>query len=183
MRSNIFSAFARKSLLAVQGAALLCVLATLAHAAPQSKQTAMRLPRRKCHLPRQSRLPKLSSRRQAGFDVPALLKILGPDGEDLVSSEDPVRDKNAAVAFAAKAREKNAVVVDPKNSKRATLSVGDDDFPFAIPIVQKKGKWYFDTKAGRQEILFRRIGENELDAITICRGFVEAQKEYARADP
>ncbi|HVO98386.1 MAG TPA: DUF2950 domain-containing protein [Bryobacteraceae bacterium] len=114
-----------------------------------------------------------------GFDVPALMKILGPHGEDLVSSEDLVGDKNRATAFAAKAHEKTAVLVDPKNSKRAILSVGNEDWPFPIPIVEKKGKWYFDTVAGRQEILFRRIGENELAAITICRGFVEAQKEYA----
>ena len=113
------------------------------------------------------------------FDLPALKEILGPDGEDLVSSEDSVQDKNRAVTFAEKAREKNTVTVDPKNPKRATLSVGNDDWPLPIPIVQREGKWYFDTKAGREEILLRRIGANELDAIQICRGYVEAQDEYA----
>ena len=115
------------------------------------------------------------------FDVPALIKILGPDGKDLVSSEDAVQDKKKAAEVAEKAREKNTVVKDPKNSKLAVLSIGNEDFPLPIPIVQKGGKWSFDTKAGRQEILFRRIGANELNAIAICRGYVNAQYEYSQA--
>jgi hypothetical protein len=113
------------------------------------------------------------------FDVPALKEILGPDGEDLITSEDPVQDKNRAVEFAAKAKEKNSLEVDPKNPNRTILLVGNDDWPVPIPIVKRKGKWYFDTKTGREEVLNRRIGANELDAIQVCRGFVEAQKEYA----
>ena len=113
------------------------------------------------------------------FDLPALKEVLGPDGQDLVASEDAVQDKNRAAAFAAKAREKNEIAIDPKDSKRAILSVGNDDWPLPIPIVEKGGKWSFDTKAGREEILLRRIGANELDVIQICRGYVEAQKEYA----
>ena len=111
------------------------------------------------------------------FDVNALKEILGPDSTDLVASEDPVQDKNKAMAFAAKAKEKTAIDTDAKNPNRAILTVGNDDFPVPIPIVKKKGKWVFDTKSGRQEILNRRIGTNELDAIAICRGFVEAQHE------
>lgn len=118
--------------------------------------------------------------RAAGdYDVPALLKILGPDARDLVSSQDTIGDKNRSIAFAALAKEKQSIAPDPKNRTHATLVVGNDDWPFPIPLVQKNGKWYFDSKAGRQEILFRRIGENELTAIQICRGFVEAEKEYA----
>ena len=113
------------------------------------------------------------------YDVAALKDILGPAGEDLVSSEDPVQDKSRAAAFAAKAEEKNQVTVDPKNPKRAILSVGNDDWPLPIPILKTGTAWIFDTKAGRQEILFRRIGSNELDAIQICRGYVEAQEQYA----
>jgi hypothetical protein len=113
------------------------------------------------------------------YDVGALKDILGPEGDDLVSSEDPVQDKSRAAAFAAKAEEKNQVTVDPKNPKRATLSVGDDDWPLPIPIAKTGTAWIFDTKAGRQEVLFRRIGSNELDAIQICRGYVDAQYEYA----
>src|SRR6202043_2312734 len=115
----------------------------------------------------------------ADYDLPALLAILGPDSKDLVTSEDPVADKNRAAAFAMLGRENHSAVVDRNNAGRAVLSVGNDDWPLPIPIVNRNGKWYFDSKAGRQEVLFRRIGENELDAILVCRGFVEAQKEYA----
>jgi Protein of unknown function (DUF2950) len=115
----------------------------------------------------------------ANYDVSALMEIFGPDGKSFVSSADPVKDKNIAEAFAAKAREKSVVTTDPKDKSKAVLSVGNDDWPFPVPIVNRGGKWYFDSKQGRDEILFRRIGANELDAIQICRGFVEAQKEYA----
>jgi Protein of unknown function (DUF2950) len=113
------------------------------------------------------------------YDVPALTQILGPQSEDLLSSEDPVRDKNTATEFAAKASQKTAVTVDTKNPARATVLVGGDDWPLPIPIVKKGNEWYFDTKAGREEMLLRRIGSNELDAIEICRGYVDAQEEYA----
>ncbi len=115
----------------------------------------------------------------ADYDVPVLLEIFGPDGKDFVTSADPVQDKNHALAFAAQAREKNVITIDPKNPARAILSVGKGNWPFPVPIVKQGGKWQFDSKAGREEILFRRIGTNELDAIQICRGFVEAQKDYA----
>jgi Protein of unknown function (DUF2950) len=115
----------------------------------------------------------------ADFNVPELTRILGPDGESIVSSADPVRDKNNAAAFAAEAREKMQVTTDPKNPRRAIVSVGNEDWPLPIPLVQRAGKWYFDTKAGRQEILYRRIGANELDAIAVCRGYVDAQEEYS----
>jgi len=114
-----------------------------------------------------------------GFDVPALKEILGPGSEDIVSSDDAVQDKNRAIAFAAIARVKSSIEVDPKNSSKATLSVGNEDWPLPIPIVKRTAKWSFDTKAGREEILRRRIGANELDVIAICHGFVYAQDEYA----
>jgi Protein of unknown function (DUF2950) len=113
------------------------------------------------------------------FDVAAAKEILGPDGEDIISSEDPVMDKNRAAAFAAKAKEKTSVEIDKKNPNHAILLVGNDDFPLPIPIVKEKGKWFFDTKVGREEILNRRVGANELNAIEICRGFDDAQHEYA----
>jgi hypothetical protein len=113
----------------------------------------------------------------ASFDTAALKEILGPESEDLVTSEDPVQDKNRAVAFAEKAKEKNSL---EQKGDHAIMEVGKDDFPLPIPIVKRKGKWVFDTKVGKEEILNRRIGTNELDAITICRGFDDAQKEYAQ---
>jgi hypothetical protein len=112
-------------------------------------------------------------------DVAALLQIFGPDGKDFVQSGDDVQDKNSRAAFAAMAQEKMHVDTDPHNPNRAILWVGDEDWPTPVPIVKQGGKWHFDSKAGRNEIVNRRIGENELDAIIICRGFVEAQKEYA----
>jgi hypothetical protein len=113
------------------------------------------------------------------LDVAAAKEILGPDGEDIISSEDPVMDKNRATAFANKAKEKMSVETDKQNRNQAILVVGNDNFPLPIPIVKQKGKWFFDTKVGREEILNRRVGANELNAIEICRGFVDAQHEYA----
>jgi Protein of unknown function (DUF2950) len=113
------------------------------------------------------------------YDLPTLEQILGPHSKDLLFSQDPVRDKNAAAEFAAKGREKTDVKVDPKDASRATVLVGGDGWPLPIPLVRRGNEWLFDTKAGRQEMLYRRIGSNELDAIEICRGYVDAQQEYA----
>jgi hypothetical protein len=113
------------------------------------------------------------------FDVAALKAIVGPDGVDLVVTEDPVLDKQQATAFAAHAREKLQIVRDPKNPSVATLILGAEEWPAPIPLVQKGGTWRLDSKAGRQEVLYRRIGGNELNAIEVCRGYVEAQYDYA----
>lgn len=113
------------------------------------------------------------------YDVPTLLEIVGPHGQDFIASADPVKDKSLALAFAAKAQQKSVVSPDPKDRDRAILTVGDDDWPFPVPIVKTSGTWHFDSKTGHAEILRRRIGANELDAIQICRGFVDAQQEYA----
>ena len=113
------------------------------------------------------------------FDVAALESLFGPGGRELVATGDAVQDKNRAAEFVAKARERKTVALDPKDKNRAVLSVGNDDWPLPVPIVRRSGRWVFDTKAGLQEVLHRRIGSNELDAIEVCRGFVEAQHEYA----
>jgi Protein of unknown function (DUF2950) len=113
------------------------------------------------------------------FDVVALLQIFGPGGEDIVFSGEYAQDRQHAANFVAEAREKNSVSVDPNGGNRAFLLVGDEDWPFPVPLVKKGAQWFFDSKAGRQELLYRRIGANELDAIAICRGYVEAQHEYA----
>ena len=113
------------------------------------------------------------------YNVPALLAIFGPDGKDFIESADPVRDKMNAVAFAAEARSKYSISYDSSKPNMAVIVVGDEQWPMPVPLVQKNGSWSFDAKAGRQEILFRRIGTNELDAIQVCRGYVDAQKEYA----
>jgi hypothetical protein len=115
----------------------------------------------------------------ANFDLAAAKEVLGPDSADIVSSEDQVADKNEAHAFAAKAKEKLSIEVDKSDPNRATIAVGNDRLPLPIPLLKQDGKWVFDTRLGRQEIINRRIGANELNAIAICRGFAEAQREYA----
>jgi hypothetical protein len=85
------------------------------------------------------------------FDVNALKEILGPDSTDVVASEDQVADKDRAMAFAAKAKEKSDIVTDKKNPSRAILTVGNDDFPLPIPIVKQKGKWMFDIRSGAKK--------------------------------
>ena len=113
------------------------------------------------------------------FDVAELAYIFGPDGEDVVFSGEFAQDRQHAANFVAEAHEKKSVSVDPKTGNRAFLLVGNEDWPFPVPLVKKSDKWSFDPKAGRQELLYRRIGANELDAIQICHGYVEAQHEYA----
>lgn len=115
----------------------------------------------------------------AKFDVDALEQIFGSDGQDIVLTGEVAQDRQRAADFAALANEKKSVTVDPKSKNRAFLLVGKEDWPFPVPIVKRGSKWYFDAKAGQQEILYRRAGANELDAIQICRGYVEAQHEYA----
>jgi Protein of unknown function (DUF2950) len=115
----------------------------------------------------------------ANFDVPALLGMINPADKELIESNDPVRDKSNALAFAEKARKANSITIDPKNANSATLVVGDLKWPFPIPLIKKNGRWIFDSNKGRDEILNRRIGANELDAIQVCHGFVEAEGEYA----
>jgi hypothetical protein len=113
------------------------------------------------------------------FDVAELAYIFGPDGEDVVFSGEFAQDRQHAANFVAEAHEKKSVSVDPKTGTRAFLLVGNEDWPFPVPLVKKSDKWSFDAKAGRQELLYRRVGANELDAIQICHGYVEAQHEYA----
>ena len=153
-------------------------LGLIVHAAPEPKPEAASQQK-----PKQFNTPKEAAdslvQAAESFDVAALKEILGPDSDDIISSEDPVADKNRAVAFATKAKEANELGMDSKNPNRAILTVGKDNFELPIPLVKNQGKWSFDTKVGREEILNRRIGTNELDAIAICRGFVEAQHEYS----
>jgi DUF2950 family protein len=112
-------------------------------------------------------------------DMAALSEILGPNSWDIIHTPEPARDREILNEFAVQARIKLTVSLLPKNPRRAFLSIGPEDWPFPVPIVKQGGKWTFDANAGRQEILHRRIGRNELDVIQICRGFVEAQHEYA----
>jgi hypothetical protein len=113
------------------------------------------------------------------FDVVTLTQLFGPDGKDVVLTGEVALDREHAMNFAAQAHEHKKVAVDPKSGTRAFLLVGNEDWPFPLPLVKKNQKWFFDANAGRQELLYRRIGSNELDAIQICHGYVEAQHAYA----
>jgi hypothetical protein len=109
-----------------------------------------------------------------------LLSILGPTEKDVISSGDPAEDFDSRTNFTAKYEEMHRFVTEPNGN--VTLVVGAENWPLPIPLVSKNGAWYFDTLAGKDEILFRRIGKNELAAIQACSDLVDAQKEYfARA--
>jgi hypothetical protein len=113
------------------------------------------------------------------FDVPALIRIVGEKGEDVLLTDEYAQDRESAQEFAGQARKKMHVAVDPKNSGLAYLLVGEDDWPFPMPLVKRQGRWSFDVEEGRDELIWRRIGRNELDAIEICHGYVEAQYDYS----
>ena len=115
-----------------------------------------------------------------GDKTDTLASILGQEGQKLASSGDPVADEAARTRFATAYDEGHDL--KQEGDARAVLIVGKDDFPFPIPLVATEGAWRFDTAAGAEEILNRRIGENELAAIEVMRAYVDAQREYAEAD-
>ena len=113
-------------------------------------------------------------------DQKALLAILGPDGKALVTSPDPVADRQVGDRFVAEYDVRHRLEA---GGGKVILIVGRDDFPFAIPIVPDGPWWRFDTAAGREEILNRRIGRDELNAIQVALAYVDAQREYYARDP
>jgi len=170
-------------------AVCLCLTATAAlDARPQSEATAQKPTGTAGTAVAPPRVRTFDSPQQAAdalvaaaqkFDVNALEQMFGPDFNTVVLSGESAQDRQRAAEFVQKAEEKKQISIDPKTPARASLLVGNDDWPFPIPIVKRATTWSFDTAAGRREILYRRIGANELDAIAICRGYVEAQHEYA----
>jgi Protein of unknown function (DUF2950) len=110
-------------------------------------------------------------------DGRTLIQVLGPDGEAIVYSGDPVADAAARKRVIDAYDAKHQVVKE--GDDKVVLIIGPEDWPFPIPLVRKDGAWRFDTAAGRQEILFRRIGRNELNAIQVCLAYVDAQQDYA----
>ena len=109
-----------------------------------------------------------------------LLAVLGPDGKEIISSGDEVADTEAREHFISDYKEKNDL--EKESPDKVVLSVGQDDWPLPIPIVKKDGRWVFDTEAGKEELLNRRIGRNELNTIDVMHAFVDAQREYASKD-
>jgi DUF2950 family protein len=110
----------------------------------------------------------------------SILSVLGSAGSDIVDSGDEVADAEMRQRFITAYDAKHSIKAE--GNKKATLIVGDDDFPFPIPLSSTGSGWEFDTKAGRLEILYRRIGRNELDAIQTSLAYVDAQNEYAEKD-
>ncbi len=113
-------------------------------------------------------------------DVAALRAIFGPKSDKLLSSGDEVEDAAVRKRFAADVAQSTRVEFD--GDGRAELIVGSEDWPFPVPLVKTGAVWRFDTAAGTNEIVNRRVGRNELRAIATCRAFVEGQQEYAAAD-
>jgi hypothetical protein len=110
-------------------------------------------------------------------DSAAMLQLFGPEGRDLVRSGDPVADRDARAHFVERYGARHEILRDAKD--KATLIVGTEEWPFPIPLVRRGGVWLFDTAAGAQEVINRRVGRNELNAMQVCRGYVEAQRDYA----
>jgi hypothetical protein len=111
----------------------------------------------------------------------AILGVLGPDGRAIVSSGDPVADTNAREKFVAAYDAKHSIELEGNGTQ--TLIIGDDDWPFPIPLTNNAGEWRFDTKEGLDEILRRRVGRNELSTMQVALAYVQAQNEYAALDP
>jgi hypothetical protein len=114
-------------------------------------------------------------------DDRAPLSILGPAGKDVISSGDPVEDSDTRAGFVVKYQEMHRFVTETNGT--VTLVIGAENWPFPIPLVKKDVSWYFDTAAGKGEIVFRRIGKNELAAMDACRELVDAQKQYFAHPP
>jgi hypothetical protein len=110
-------------------------------------------------------------------DTVALQQLFGPGSEELLSSGDVVQDKSDRAAFLAALNEKHSLVADGTDA--FTLVIGAQDWPFPIPVAKKDGRWYLDGSQGADELVYRRIGANELGAIAVSRGFVAAQIDYA----
>jgi len=115
-------------------------------------------------------------------DSAQLSAIFGPSGSGVLTSGNPDQDRSEQSEFAKLARAKHQLIPDPRNPNRVILSIGDEDWPFPVPIVRSNGKWSFDASQTKAEMQARRIGTHELDAVEICAGYVEAQRTYASED-
>ena len=155
-----------RTLVSLTIAALLCTAASVVNA-----QQAFKTP--------DEAASALVSAARAG-DLKAFATVLGPDGDDIVSSGDDVADATTRQKFVAAYDAKHEITMEGDN--KAVMVIGQEDFPLPIPLVRKDGMWRFDTTAGREEILFRRIGRNELDVIQTCLAYVDAQNDYADED-
>lgn len=106
----------------------------------------------------------------------AMIEIFGPDANEIISTGDPVEDENTRDQFVTKYKEMHHVGGDENGT--TTLYIGAEDWPLPVPLVRESGMWHFDTEAGKEEILYRRVGENELVAMNVCHALVEAESDY-----
>jgi hypothetical protein len=148
----------------------LAVAAVLLQAAPKGGQKTFATPRE---------LIQATIDAAEHNDTATLLQLFGPEGKDIVESGDLAQDKDARAEFAQAAHEKLQIDEDPLTPDRVTFTVGTHQWPFPVPIIRKSTGWELDSAGGRIEILARRIGGNELNAMDVCRGYAEAQMEYA----
>ena len=155
-----------RTLVSLTIAGLLCTVACVA-----SAQQAFKTP--------DEAASALASAAKTG-DRKAIVTVLGPDGEDIVSSGDEVADAETRQKFVAAYDAKHQITMEGDN--KAIMVIGQEDFPLPIPLVRKEGMWRFDTAVGREEILARRIGKDELDAIQASLAYVDAQNDYAEKD-
>lgn len=112
-------------------------------------------------------------------DSARLAAILGPHAAGILSSGNPAQDRAEQTEFARLARLRHQIEVSPLHRDRAILAIGDEDWPFPVPLRKADGKWSFDASQAPAEMQARRIGADELDAIEVCHGYVEAQRKYA----
>ena len=115
-------------------------------------------------------------------DSARLSAIFGPAAKEILTSGAATQDQAEQTEFARLARAKHRIEISEMNPNRAILAIGDEDWPFPVPIVRINGEWSFDALAAQAEMRARRIGTDELDAIEICRGYVDAQRQYASED-
>jgi hypothetical protein len=115
-------------------------------------------------------------------DSGRLAAIFGPQGSAILTSGNAAQDRSEQSEFSRLARAKHQLVPSKRNPNRVILSIGDEDWPFPVPIVRSNSKWAFDASETKVEMQARRIGTNELDAIEICAGYVDAQRKYASED-
>ena len=159
---------------------LLCILLVLAMSAVPHSMAAVAAPKERHFASPEEAVAALVTAAKAG-DEKTLLAIFGPTAKPLISSGDPVADRAASQRFVEHYEESNQLT--NSSDTRAVLVVGKDGWPSPIPLVKDKAGWRFDTAAGKEEILTRRIGNNELSAIQSSLAYVDAQREYYSRDP
>lgn len=118
----------------------------------------------------------------ASHGLDSLKALLGPGSSEILRTGDNIQDAKLLEDFNRRAAEKTALETDPVDPGRIILNTGNEEWPFAIPLENKNGRWYFDVQEGKAEVRRRVIGANELESIEVCRGYVEAQEIYAGAD-